>query len=71
MLYFIRNNVCSKSALRKKQKNAGGAKIKSWVGLCVALLHFMSVCIIIVDIVFLLLFAVCRCAAVFFTIAYN
>jgi len=57
MFYFIWNNGCSKSAFEKKQKNVGEAKIKSWVGLCVTLLHFMVVCILIVNIVFLLLFS--------------
>lgn len=40
---------CANCALAEKQKNAGGAKIKSFrVGLCVAIFPFLSVCIVIV-----------------------
>jgi len=62
---------CANCALAEKQKNAGGEKIKSFrVGLCVVLLHFMSVCIVIVIIFFLSNVSLSGLQCLF-TIAYN
>ena len=69
---LVRFCKCAICAMAEKQKNAGGAKIKSFlVGSCVVQVFIFSVSVVIVNLIFLFLSVClfqCRCL---FTIGGN